>query len=247
VLLMHKIPNIKPSRATAVFVLLTTMVLGILPVSAFADETISLGDPTSSANQYVFGRSGDIHIVGQKFTPSDYTTDITVTFDIARTAAETDNVRVDIEADVGGHPSGVSLGSAQIAGTSVANVGGAECDGAVDNETFPTISGLALTSGTTYWAVLSRTGSLNTYPNTYVVCRNTNSVSDQYSQDDSTWSASAKQFSGYLDLISGTPPEPPSTEGTATSTVNQTEQNTFNGVLVFMLSMFFVVWFFKKR
>jgi len=228
----------------------SAILLLIIPCSSFADEVINLGDPLGDSHQNVFGRTGDIIITAQPFTPSEDSTSLTATFDIGRIAAETDNVKLEIRTDNSGEPSGVVLGDAEILGTSVANVGGSECNGAVDNETFPTITDLELTNGTQYWAVLSRTGATNTYPNVYVVCMNTDSETAKWSNDTGvTWSSPANdQFSGHIDLIAGeiTPPEEPIATST-TSTVGETNQTIFNGVLVFLLSMYFTVWFFRKR
>lgn len=40
---------------------------------------------------------------------------------------------------------------------------------------------------------------------------------------------------------------PPPPDTTSTSTVDQTQQNTYNGFIIMLMTMFFVVWSFKKR
>lgn len=47
---------------------------------------------------------------------------------------------------------------------------------------------------------------------------------------------------------SAPPPPPPSGgDGSATSTVSQSQQNVFNGFIIFFVVMFGIMWMFKKR
>jgi len=121
-----------------------------LPNLALADSTITFG--TSQNDWQPVGQSTTWQKQAVKFTATEADTSATASFSIRTGGTPTDDLKVSIQADSAGVPSGTDLGSAQIAAASVPSSCGAP-------SSFPAISGLSLSAGQSYWGVFSRSGS----------------------------------------------------------------------------------------
>lgn len=181
--------------------------LGLVRGNAYADTTITFG--TSQNDWQNVGQASTWQQQAVKFTTSEVDTGATASFSIKKNGSPTDNLTVSIETDAAGQPSGTVLGTAQIAAGSVPN----SCGSPV---TFPTISSISLSAGTSYWVVFSRSGGLDN-SNSYGICFTDNSDPPYtYVFNGSVWSIMPTfdaSYHGYiygsLALTAGSPPPPP--------------------------------------
>ncbi len=130
------------------------------PLLVFADETINFAGSQNDNTAFGLDVPNDQRSA-RSFTPSGNDGTATLTVSLFKNGTPGDNVVVQIQADVAGSPSGVSLGSASIAASSLTT--------SCANYTFPAISSLALLGGIKYWLVLTRSGALDD-TNRYRVC-----------------------------------------------------------------------------
>jgi len=216
--------------------MLLLVCLFVAPPLSHADETINWG--STENDNLIYARSGDVLYGAQYFTPSGNAGSAAVTLKQARGSTFPDGVAMTltIEGDNAGAPDGVALGSTSVLSTGL-NVTSGNCNG--QTVLYPTISGLSLVSGTKYWVVVGRTMTAHSYPNAPLVCASTDTP--HYSYFDSSWNVSSTwEFQGSISLYSST--STPAGGSVATSSVDQTQQNVWNGYWVFFAMLVFVVW-----
>lgn len=91
--------------------------------------------------------------LAQSFSANDVATVDTIQIVLNKGGAPTDNVVIDLETDSAGTPSGTSLATASVTGTTLTT--------SLATTTFPLSAQVALASGATYWIVMSRSGALD--------------------------------------------------------------------------------------
>lgn len=209
--------------------------LCLLGVStAHASTSIVIDNTYPSCGTRIAGNGTTATLLGQSFTATISGTLTSVTYKITSNGTPTDNLLIYFEADVAGSPSGVPLDTI----TKVDPADGIYTD---------VFAGApSIVSGSSYWIVFTRSGAVDS-SNYLVMCRNTSGVYAGGTNKDFsvTWQDQSPTDLS-LTLLQDLPPSP-ALDTSATSTVNQTEQNVFNGFFVFLVTMWFVVWSFKKR
>jgi len=207
------------------------LVLALFPQGVFADETIT---STALCNALTSVGTAANEAVAQPFTPSIHGEIAALSFNISKNNTPVDNARWGIQADSAGSPSGVYLGSVDIAPAAIAAY-----------PTYTTFTDQALSatvevfSGTQYWVVFSRTGAMHASDN-YDDCGDA-AGSGKKHYTTGAWSAVAETLRFSLTIA-----ETPLPETSSTSTPDQVQQNVFQGWLVFFLTFVFIVWFFRR-
>lgn len=151
--------------------------------TGFTEADANFGDVNTTARR------------GWKFTPRVSVNIDDLTVRLKKSGTPVDNVTIEIQADSGGSPSGVSLG------TSDAVTGGSVSASYAD-KAFSWSSPVSLVAGTTYWFVIKRSGAIDG-SNYYVLgcLRNTsievvgnfyiNSERKNFDLNTSTWGSSS--------------------------------------------------------
>jgi len=215
------------------------ILLFFVPVVSFAEQ-INLGTQGTDANQLGFGRSAEYERIAQPFTPSVSAADIAPAFYLVRAAAITDNIVMTIR----DARDGTVLATQTYAGASVNNVGGSECNSAATLAKFAT-STIALTGGVQYWVQLDRSGGQDAYPNVYFECGN-NGASTAQVYNGTTWGTTSERFSGTIYLTAAAP-APSTSDGSATSTIEQAQQNLSTAFYLYFLGFLGMIWVLRRR
>jgi len=209
-----------------------------------ADSSINWGVTCDTYN--TFANVSNRDVVAQPFVPSEDSQSVAFTGRIVQIGTPVDSVQLSVEADSSGHPSGTPLGSISDSTHFAGAAGTAPCDGS--SYSYAPITGLFLTSGTTYWVVFGRTGVLND-TNAYRLGENT-SFGGLLQLSSGSWSAlgsSGAYGSLALTAGSGGGGTSTSTGAYATSTIEQAQTNLMNGFFVYFISFFGMVWLLRKR
>jgi len=237
------------TRHTRAIAAVCGIVAAFMPALSYADEVITFA--TTVANALNFNRSGDILYGAQAFTPSANAGSLTAILEMARgDIGFTANVILTVEGDNAGEPDGNTLGTASISGgTLTIDVNGDCSGGAHSTKTFPTITGLSLVSGTQYWLVVGRSMTPQSTPVMPEICDGTYTPKEHYY--DSTWNtAGTRGFVGEVDLLTaggGGGGGTATSTAVATSSVDQTQNNVWQGWWTFFAVLCLVVWLGRTR
>lgn len=153
----------------------------ILTLAGIAGENVTAGQPvqvastaysintlpliTQNGTGYVIGSAGE-PAIAQTFLGSDGSGAVNLSFEVAKASSPVDNFTWAIQTDNGsGQPDGINLASGSILGSSMP----AAC---TTKTTVSLGTTLVLTSGTTYWIILGRSGATDP-TNQYTSCYNT--------------------------------------------------------------------------
>lgn len=220
----------------------------VLP--AFA-ETITWASSSNDLDNY--GNTSQAKIA-QPFTPSVNADTASVVFGVKPSGSPTDNVTIDIFADSAGLPSGSSLGGTSLPHGSI----GSDCTTPI---TFPSITGLSLVGGTQYWVVFGRSGSQDG-TNKYTYCGQDSTPGVfYYFLNNTTWTLGWGNIFKQIVLTSsgggggstdgafpnGSEVFPGQSASTTFSIVDNPTQDFFNGMVLFLMSFFGLIWIFKSR
>jgi len=171
------------------------------------------------------------------FSPSADADTVSVTLPIAGQGSPSDDVMVAIYSNAGGSPD-TSLGSAVLTSSVTAT-----CDPYWSAD----ITGLTLLSGGTYWVVVYRSGSQSATDYYWDCVSSTGSDTSKY-KTTGAWSNYGQSFEGEVLLSEiGGGGGGSATSTTATSTIEQVQENTNWGFALFLASMWFIMWIFKRR
>lgn len=226
------------------------LVAVLAPALSYADETIDFSASHTSGQS--FGRdSGNVEQVAQAFTPSADAITATFTGGLGRTAAGAlFNIDVSIQADSAGVPSGTPLGTVAY-DESVLPISDSDCSGGSGGNwqtvTFDTISGLTLSASTQYWLVLDTDFHQAYAAGVPFMCHGTYAGSVYKYFASAAWSDGANGMYGSLALTSSGGGGSATTTQTATSTVDQTQQNVWQAYWVLFSMLVFVVWLGRSR
>lgn len=157
------------------------------------------------------------------------------------------DIRVDIEGDSSGSPDGVSVSYA------TSPYSNFPTGGVNGTYTFTLSAPVSVVSGTTYWVVFTSPGN-NSGTHYWKMA---GSAIDSYGSvatgDDTltTWTSPPYNSTTALNLSmgvvsGGTPTTTPSSMGT-TTVIMDPNRDFFNGILLFMGGMVFVIWLFRRR
>jgi len=223
------------------------------PISAHADDTVITSTGLSGLSG--FGMTGgNPQVYAQRWIA---TQDGTVsTIDVAALkegdSTATDGIRISIQANLAGVPSGTDLGHADISDGSLTT----SCQVFASQSLSASVS---VTNGSTYWLVYERQGALAAYPSRYDTCgESPNSYENSKWFDGSDWNTGNLSLYGKIYIVdSAPPPPPPPPPGgditTSTSTPNgviMRAESIMGPTFAIMLAMciyFFIKLFAKKR
>jgi len=208
------------------------MITGLLVLATFlggaslakAQTVCVLGETSNNADNPITNVT--VGPGAQPFTP---TADCVVTGGTIQahvTGSPTDDLEVYLYDDNSGDP-----------GSSLEQCSDIDVQGATANYDFTCAGTTTLTSGTQYWLYFSRTGAPSSSNYYRIDGLSGSSLWPEFERFISaSWSANGNvaQFS----ITGATPSE--------TTTVDNEVANLFYGFIMFYLSMFFVVWFFKR-
>jgi len=217
-----------------VFYLLGFLVATALPLTAFADYTIQTGSDGAYGDSW--GYSAAIaEFVEQPFTTTGAGDVSTIDIKAQSQGAPGNHAYLEIQTDSGGDPSGTVLGTSDLF-----NPVGAP--GSVISVNFSTP--VSLSASTNYHYVFKRDDALSV-ANYYDVRTGAGPGNDCQVYAAGAWIAcySTNPVFGEVFVVE-TGPAP---VVTATSTsIDNPNQNLFNGFLIFFISMILPLWFFKK-
>jgi len=224
----------------------------VIPRQANADENIIWA--TSGDDWVTYGRDADNNFARvQKFTVSGDADRATPKISTYRDQNPTGYAIVQIVTDSAGSPSTTVLGSSQLLGSSLTAFT-ASCGG---KTTFPQITGLSLTNGTSYWLKLLRSDALDVTDN-YRVCDKGGTSTTEYGhvKQDGTYQHSTAygDIFGELDLLSPSPSSPVNFGSTtvASSTLQLVGSTTMGfAILITMAFLSLITYiynsFFRKQ
>jgi hypothetical protein len=171
-----------------------------------------------------------------RFTVASGCTVSTVGVHVFKNGTPVDNLGVYIYNEAGGYPNALlDTGSLISPASLTTNPGG------VATTTGWTTT---LSTGTNYWLVLNRTGSINAV-NRYgwAAFAGTGATS---AVNTGSWAADTNSFVYEIDGTAVVAPT--STTATATTTlISDPNRDFFNGQLLFLIGFFGIIWLFKKR
>lgn len=165
----------------------------------YADQTITFG--TTCGNEDSFGRTAtNRELFAQPFTPSINGSKVTATVYMATLGSPTDSATVDVYSDSAGVPNvSISSGAATISHSSLpADTG---CSSITSTVMSPIT--VTLVSGTQYWLVFGRTGTLDD-TNRYALaeCTTCDGSLKQYAFTSSnTWTQRAAGYEARGSLV----------------------------------------------
>jgi len=189
------------------FLFLTLLSLLLPTAVAFADSTIPFA--TSKTDGCGFGSPDDSYCA-QPFTPSENATAVIPSLCVDRAVAPgapTDNVVVSVEADSGGIPSGTPLASTNLPASAFADTSWYDGDFCSAPQEWPEIT-VSLTSGSTYWLVVSRSGSAS--GSNFWILETGVGGGLKYYESGSWHTTSSISAYGSVDIIGDSPPPTPS-------------------------------------
>lgn len=222
---------------------LTVLCLLVVPAIGHASScfTVFVGNSQTGAYR---GETGTSERVAQSFTVPSNCTVTDVLPDIYNTVAAVDDTYLEIDTDNAGEPSGTPVGGT---GT-VSNLTLGFACGSPPTVTLS--SPASLTSGTTYWLVLSRSGTYDS-TNEIATCGPSGYGGGLYIRRDSgTWLTNLHSGADDMnfELQDNTGGGGSGTDDTsATSTPDKQIDTLFYGFVIFFATLYFVVFSFKKR
>jgi len=226
--------------ADLLFVLLS---LGVV----HADTQINLAT-NPGAHAMFFARSDESSRNAQAFTPGINVSALSFYgFYAKEGTGYTGNAILAVQGDIAGHPSGVDLGTASIAAvSSFPTDNSTECSG-TQAAVLSATTTVSLAAGTTYWIIVRSDTADTSGSQVPYQCGTTYSPEALSQLGMGSWSAvfSPWGFSGTIFLTEGPAPEP--TGGVATSSVDQTQQNVWEGWWTFFAMLVFVVWLGRSQ
>lgn len=223
------------------YLLILPLLVFLVPFSVSADVVYDVGSESGGECCQVNGVTGDDEMWGQPFTTAE---------DFALTEAElwaSSQGGVDaLVIKIYEASAGLPVGSAVYTSSATS----ANESGALNFE-YVTFTDACIPAGDYFWTI-ERTGSRSSVLNWVVgtIVSGAGMVSSQ----SGTWTEFSSGDNSLRGAIFGDPAtcddiEPPteSTGDTATSTIDQIHTNTFHGYLLMVMTMFFMVYLFKKR
>lgn len=146
-------------------------------------QRIAIDYPSGDSPDGTFGRSTTLQKEGQKISVSSNTRVGALSVKIRKYGSLSDSIRVGIQADNSGNPSGTFLASFTKAASAFTS-------GTPFTESLDSI--ITLTGGTTYWIVFERTGSLDddNYYDSYSVGGFTSGSESKYTDGSGVWTNS---------------------------------------------------------
>jgi len=213
----------------------------LLPGVASA-ESFTFGTPPSDTGfSDAYGRTASIQQMGVQFTTTVTANTFDFNFDSATNGSPTDDTVVYIENDLGGFPDGTILGSSAVAASSLSGT----CAATV----YPTITTASDLPPGTYWAVRGRSGALDN-SNNYLNCINHSSMTTTASRNTGTWGTYGLDMVGTLDTSEtgggGGGSSAVWNFSTTTTLVDNPTEQMFDAVVLFLMSMAFVIWLLRK-
>jgi len=154
--------------------------------------------------------------------------------------ATTDDTVVQIRADNGGEPGGDE--TAIVEGF----FSNSELTGSCEEHNIPFAGDVPLEAATTYWMVTFGNGGLDegNHPQT---CGDEGTAGDMSSPFLDDWTSAANTSNYFFDVITEPlPPEPPLIINATTSIIYDPTRDMFNGIILFFIPMFFMIWFFRR-
>jgi len=199
---------------------------------------------SSGTDPISFGRDGgDTVRIAQSFTPSADTSAVNASLRLGRSASNSRNIVVSVQADTGSNaPDGTPLGSVNISESGLVT-SDSNCADAVDTNTGE-ITGLLLSAATKYWLVLD-TDSLVPYASGVpFACGGAFATAARYY--DTSWHDWTSK--GILYDITLTAAGGGSVDiGGATSTLEQAQSNLAQAFWLYLACFFGVVWLLRKH
>jgi len=221
-----------------ILLLLLVLPLAWMPGYVHA-ESFTLGSaPSDTGFSDAFGRVTSIQQMAVAFTTTVTANTFDVNLDSAVNGSPSDDAVIYIEGNSSGQPDGTVLGSSQVPASSLTGTCGATA--------YPTITTADLPAGT-YWLVRGRSGSPDNTDN-FLNCINHLSTTNTEQQSSGSWS-------GYgLDMV-GTMVTSDSGGGggggTGTTTpptvIDDPAEQIFDAMILFLLTMFGMIWFMRKH
>lgn len=213
----------------------------VIPYTTYASDTYqALGDGSSTTCR--LGDISDRTKNAQSFTvPSNFTLDTVATYFDGSDGSPADNVQILLASDSSGSP-----GSTLATGSYTTPA---------DSAWATTTLSYSLTSGTTYWLVWSRSGSLDGSNFRRMYGTTLSSYSGNAAvYNGSSWSntpiigvCTALDFTATLAMTTGVGGEGTATDTSATSTIDQVQNNLFYGFCIFFMTFLTIIYLFKKR
>jgi len=229
---------------------LVAVLLFLLPGTfVFADYTISTVTNSSSltAVGYTDGAGDDRVSDAQQVITTGAGTVSSIVMSVATAGSPGDNLVMKIYADSGDLPSGAAIATSNNVSAGVMGSGCPGGNSATRDETFTFSSPVSLSAATKYWFAIERTGALDG-TDFYRACGDDAGAitPNSFAKYTSSWANSPQTIRLTADVVEG------GSSGTSTATstdvtVDNPNQNLFNGVILFMLSFWGVIWFFRKN
>lgn len=218
-------------RVSSIYVLF--LCIWFLPLYVQADCVVGTGGGT--VNNAGFGNISNYWTATQ-FTPSCSGTISAGVFRSRTSVPNSDNFRIYLESNSGGLPSNTVLAQDL---TNVAT------DSACNDVNFTFEAPVDVVAGTVYWFVAGIPGG--NAVSAPASCRGTAGGTYTTNSTDTTWNGvtlTSFDMSFSMTVVEDVPEVP---LGGATSTVEQVQQNLYNGMVLFFISFFGLVWVFRKK
>jgi len=208
------------------------IVIALFPGIVFADYTVT---STSMTDGIITIASGEWERAAQELPITGEGTIQNVEFCLYNSGSPTGDVIMSIQGDSGGNPDGSTIASATLNATSF--------DSSHVRRTFSLASPLSMTSSTDYWIVITR----STMDGGGVVpCGDASAGAGGRGYNGSWNTLSGRDFNISVLVTEGSP-TPPSPSMSTSTPVDNPNQNIFNMIILFMGSMWFVVWSLRKN
>lgn len=207
-----------------------------LPIISFADQTITTASDHSNGGYETCYGVVDRAEKGVTFTPAVTGSVSVITYWAKKTGSPTNVLTVAIEGDAGGSPNDTPIGTGTLSSATLT--------GTLAQEDITLSSPVSLTNGVPYWIVWScDTQSSSDYINI--------GISDSSGNTSKTKNIGWDSFSSYayatFDVVEGGGGGGMgTTTSNATSTIDQTQQNFFNAICIFLGSFVIMYWLLKN-
>jgi len=231
------------------------IIMFFLPTVAFANETINF--TTDRTDYHQFSVAATVDARGRVFTPSGNADTVEVNLQLLKISGSGGNVVISVNTTSAGVPTDTVLGSITVSYDSLANPNGGSpyCNTPATN--YGSITGLSLVSGTAYALVVKN----GTATGSDAVCGGGGGTNEYVRNTTWSGSPSSDDFFGFLNLSATAPLVASSSSpfaiifGTSTlqlasstlSIVDNPTQDFFMGMVLFLSTMFGVMFWFKRR